>query len=114
MPTAITEAGAGSRAISDETAPGEVSSDKVTNDKATLLGSWRAGRRADLVFHLAHHGAPPLPRRGDREWADRFAATIEASGLTGRGGCVVPVGDQAQARAVGERVSDTGRQRHGR
>jgi len=77
MPTAITEAGAGPRVAPDGPA-------------ATLLGSWRARRRADLLSHLAHHGPPPLPRPGDVGWADRFAATIEASGLTGRGGASFP------------------------
>jgi len=80
MPTAITDTGAGTRAVSDETA----------THKVTLLGSWRARRSADLVSHLAHHGPPPFPPSGDRTWADRFAATIEASGLTGRGGASFP------------------------
>ena len=85
MPTAITDSGAGTRAVSDRTPPGSVAPVTVT-----LLESWRARRRADLASHLTHHGPPPLPRPDDAEWADRFVATIEASGLTGRGGASFP------------------------
>jgi len=56
----------------------------------TLLGSWRAHHSAALGAHLQFHGAPPLPERGDRSWPDRFAAAVEASGLTGRGGAAFP------------------------
>jgi len=57
---------------------------------STLLGSWRARHSADLGAHLAHHGPIPLPGPGDTSWADRFAAAIEASGITGRGGAAFP------------------------
>ncbi len=89
MRSAITEVDNGTRAICHETAPGEVTRTQVTSGQVTLLGSWRAHRRADLVSHLTYHGAPPLPP-GDAAWAQRFAATIEASGLTGRGGASFP------------------------
>jgi NADH:ubiquinone oxidoreductase subunit F (NADH-binding) len=58
--------------------------------QATLLGSWRASRSPLLAAHVAHHGAPPLPRPGDAGWPDRFAGAVEASGLTGRGGASFP------------------------
>jgi NADH:ubiquinone oxidoreductase subunit F (NADH-binding) len=68
-------------------------------ERATLLGAWRARRNPDLPSHLAHHGAPPLPRPGDTSWPERFAATIEASGLTGRGGASFP--SSVKLRLVG-------------
>jgi NADH:ubiquinone oxidoreductase subunit F (NADH-binding) len=64
--------------------------DCVADDRATLLGSWRARRNPDLPTHLAHHGPAPLPQRGDTTWAERFATTVELSGLTGRGGASFP------------------------
>jgi NADH:ubiquinone oxidoreductase subunit F (NADH-binding) len=66
---------------------------------ATLLGAWRARRNPDLASHLAHHGAPPLPRPGDSSWRQRFVATVEASGLTGRGGASFP--SSTKLRLVG-------------
>jgi len=62
----------------------------AAHDRATLLGGWRAQRNPDLRSHLAWHGAPPLPRPGDATWPERFAATIERSGLSGRGGASFP------------------------
>jgi NADH:ubiquinone oxidoreductase subunit F (NADH-binding) len=59
-------------------------------DRPTLLGAWRAHRNAELTTHLAYHGSPPLPQRGDRTWPERFADAIEDSGLTGRGGASFP------------------------
>ncbi len=61
-----------------------------TGERPTLLAAWHAYRRADLAAHLAHHGAPPLPRQGDASWPEKFAAVVEASGLTGRGGAAFP------------------------
>jgi NADH:ubiquinone oxidoreductase subunit F (NADH-binding) len=68
---------------------GEVSGG-IADPRATLLGGWRARRSADLGSHLAHHGAPPLPPDGDTRWPEHFAATLEASGLAGRGGASFP------------------------
>ncbi len=62
----------------------------VSAERATLLGGWRASRSPDLASHLAFHGHPPLPRPGDGTWPERFAATIDMSGLTGRGGASFP------------------------
>jgi NADH:ubiquinone oxidoreductase subunit F (NADH-binding) len=62
----------------------------VVGDGATLLASWRARGDAALSAHLAHHGPPPLPGPGDTSWPERFAATLDASGLTGRGGAAFP------------------------
>jgi NADH:ubiquinone oxidoreductase subunit F (NADH-binding) len=62
----------------------------AVDDRATLLASWRARGDATLSAHLAHHGPPPLPGPGDTSWPERFAATVEASGLTGRGGAAFP------------------------
>ncbi len=90
-----------------DTAIGVVSATEVAAERATLLGAWRVSRNADLHSHLAYHGAPPLPRSGDGQWPARFAATIEASGLTGRGGASFPsstkltqVGAAPQSRTV--------------
>jgi NADH:ubiquinone oxidoreductase subunit F (NADH-binding) len=62
----------------------------LADPRATLFGAWRWRHSADLSSHLAHHGAPPLPSDGDARWPERFASTIEASGLTGRGGASFP------------------------
>jgi NADH:ubiquinone oxidoreductase subunit F (NADH-binding) len=85
MPTATTD----TLTVADDR-PAPASPAPVPGDRATLLGGWRARRAADLGSHLAHHGEPPLPRHGDGAWPERFAATIEASGLTGRGGASFP------------------------
>jgi len=55
-----------------------------------LLGAWRATGRADLVAHVDHFGPLPAPGPGDRHWGERFAAALDASGLTGRGGAAFP------------------------
>jgi NADH:ubiquinone oxidoreductase subunit F (NADH-binding) len=68
----------------------ETSTVAIPADSVTLLAGWRARRSAELSAHLAHHGTPPLPKHGDAEWPERFATTIEASGLTGRGGASFP------------------------
>jgi NADH:ubiquinone oxidoreductase subunit F (NADH-binding) len=74
-----------------DTVPSRVTSTPaVTGERPTLLGGWRANHAADLGSHLAHHGPLPLPQRGDTTWPERFAAAIEASGLTGRGGASFP------------------------
>ena len=86
MPTATTATDAGAGAGAEVT----TSSAVVTGDRATLLGGWRARRNADLASHLAQHGAPPLPQAGDATWPERFAAIVESSGLTGRGGASFP------------------------
>jgi NADH:ubiquinone oxidoreductase subunit F (NADH-binding) len=78
--TSYTRSGASPGALSDE----------GQRDRATLLAGWRARHSADLSAHLTHHGAPPLPGRGDTSWPERFADAIEASGLTGRGGASFP------------------------
>ena len=71
-------------------------------DHAPVLSSWQASHRADLSAHLAHHGPPPLPTRGDRAWPDRFASDLEASGLTGRGGAAFSCGAKVRhLRAAG-------------
>jgi NADH:ubiquinone oxidoreductase subunit F (NADH-binding) len=59
-------------------------------DSAPLLSAWRASHRPDLPAHLAQHGPAPLPEPGDRAWPDRFAAALDESGLTGRGGAAFP------------------------
>jgi NADH:ubiquinone oxidoreductase subunit F (NADH-binding) len=71
----------------------------VTGERATLLGGWRARRNPDLASHLAHHGAPPLPRAGDPQWPEHFAAAVESAGITGRGGASFPSG--TKLRLVG-------------
>ncbi len=81
MPTATTDPTTGT---STSSAGGE------DHARPTLLAGWHAHRRADLAAHVAHHGAPPLPRRGDASWAERFAGVVDASGLTGRGGAAFP------------------------
>jgi len=70
-------------------------------ERATLLGAWRARRNPDLSSHLAHHGPPPLPRPGETSWRERFAATLEASGLTGRGGASFPSSTKLRLVASG-------------
>src|SRR5579863_1633387 len=81
MPTATTDATTHGTIVAAGTA---------VDDRATLLASWRARGDAALSAHLAHHGPPPLPGPGDTSWPERFAATVEASGLTGRGGAAFP------------------------
>ncbi len=90
MPTATTDSTAtfGSTTPADRST--NSSGDVAVDGRLTLLSGWHARRRADLPAHLAHHGAPPLPRHGDASWPDRFAAVVEASGLTGRGGAAFP------------------------
>jgi NADH:ubiquinone oxidoreductase subunit F (NADH-binding) len=48
------------------------------------------GHPVDLAGHVAAHGAVPLPRGRDLPWQHAFVATLEASGLTGRGGGAFP------------------------
>ncbi|HLN43899.1 MAG TPA: NADH-ubiquinone oxidoreductase-F iron-sulfur binding region domain-containing protein [Acidimicrobiales bacterium] len=86
MPTATTDPTAGTRSAGAGTSSSR-GDDQV---RPTLLAGWHAHRRADLAAHVAYHGAPPLPRRGDTSWAERFAGVVDASGLTGRGGAAFP------------------------
>jgi len=90
MPTATTTSTAATRATANTDTAHDAGTKSAERGHATLLGAWRARGNADLATHLAHHGPPPLPRRGDVTWPERFAATIEASGLTGRGGASFP------------------------
>jgi NADH:ubiquinone oxidoreductase subunit F (NADH-binding) len=48
------------------------------------------GHPVDLVGHVSAHGAVQLPTGRNVEWARAFVATLEASGLTGRGGGAFP------------------------
>ncbi len=78
--------------------------------------SWRPGTPAGAPIspptwhstgHLPYLGAVTPPgRSGSRR-------SLEASGLTGRGGASFPSATKLGAGAVGERTSDPGRQRHG-
>jgi NADH:ubiquinone oxidoreductase subunit F (NADH-binding) len=90
MPSATTDADAITETDAETAAPPGARSGELIGDRATLLASWRAHRSAGLGAHLAHHGAPPLPSPKDHSWPERFADTVEASGLTGRGGASFP------------------------
>lgn len=70
---------------------------EVPHGPVRLLSCWQRLGRADLAAHLAHHGLPPLPARGDRTWADRFVATVDAAGLGGRGGGGFPTAVKLRA-----------------
>src|ERR1700722_18770151 len=62
----------------------------VETRRASLRGGWRALHRNDLSSHVAHFGPLPRPDVADRTWAHLFAAMLEESGLTGRGGASFP------------------------
>jgi NADH:ubiquinone oxidoreductase subunit F (NADH-binding) len=48
------------------------------------------GYSADLAGHLSELGPLPVPTSATRHWRHQMAATIEASGLAGRGGASFP------------------------
>ncbi len=48
------------------------------------------GHPADLAGHAAALGPLPLPRSPGRDWREAFVGSLEASGLTGRGGAGFP------------------------
>jgi NADH:ubiquinone oxidoreductase subunit F (NADH-binding) len=62
---------------------------------ARIIAGWRPDRAIDLGEHLASLGPPPLP--GSRR-RDELIATVEQSGLLGRGGAGFPTA--AKMRAV--------------
>jgi NADH:ubiquinone oxidoreductase subunit F (NADH-binding) len=58
---------------------------------AATTGRYRIlGHPADLAGHAAALGPLPLPASPRREWREAFAGSLEASGLTGRGGAGFP------------------------
>ncbi|HWF15694.1 MAG TPA: NADH-ubiquinone oxidoreductase-F iron-sulfur binding region domain-containing protein [Acidimicrobiales bacterium] len=77
----------------------------MTTASGTLptTGCYRLlGHPTDLAGHVADLGPAPLPARGDRGWRESLVATLEASGLAGRGGAGFPAAIKlAVARAAG-------------
>ncbi len=60
------------------------------------------GHPADLAGHVAAHGPVQLPIGRNVEWQQAFIATLQASGLTGRGGGAFPAwGKLALAATAG-------------
>jgi NADH:ubiquinone oxidoreductase subunit F (NADH-binding) len=60
------------------------------------------GHPADLAGHIAAVGPLPLPNPPEPEWQDVFVRSLEASGLSGRGGAGFPAAIKlAAARAAG-------------
>ena len=64
-----------------ETRMSNVSEAPPITDRYRLLGY-----PTDLAGHVAALGPVPLPSPGARGWREAFVSTLEASGLSGRGG----------------------------
>ena len=63
----------------------------VQSDSAPIPYRHRLlGHPVELAGHVAAHGTLQLPRGRDTTWQQAFIATLEASGLTGRGGGAFP------------------------
>jgi NADH:ubiquinone oxidoreductase subunit F (NADH-binding) len=60
--------------------------DPAGNPPATTTHHHLLGHPIDLAGHVAAHGPIPVPAGRDAEWPRALISTLEASGLTGRGG----------------------------
>ncbi len=61
------------------------------NHAVAAPGRYRIlGHPADLAGHLAALGPLPVPTSPRAEWREAFVNSLEASGLTGRGGAGFP------------------------
>jgi NADH:ubiquinone oxidoreductase subunit F (NADH-binding) len=76
---------------------GSVNQVVVASERYRILG-----HPADLAAHVASLGPLPVPASPGPQWSETFVRTIEASGLTGRGGAGFPAAIKVGlARAAG-------------